>query len=433
MMTDRVLKASRKRWRKEYLYTPLMMIIVLLTMFGCNDDGGSDNDPPSHPVETVSWSKDISINDADEAQSVIQTEEGGYLIAGSSLVGNGNRDVLLVKLDKLGIVEWERTYGGIGSDTATCVLELPGTGYLIAGTTGLPDDRSEIYLLCVGPDGNVLWEKTYGGADDVIANSIALTSDNGCIIAGSSVINYTAVDDELGNSPVEDWNAYFLKIDNDGDLIWEQTITDERYTGEDEYGISARETSDGGYVLVGNSLNASTFGDMLLARTDANGTILWTNHFGESSSEELVYDVIETKDNGFILTGQFNSDFGAPGSGCLVLKTDADGTRMWSEVYNAASTSGAGVSIVESTDDSFVVTGYGYSYGTGSNDIYLVKFDTDGKMIWERFLGDGADERGSSVQATADGGYIIAGNVTDGKSSHILLLKTDENGEIGAE
>ncbi|MBI9088105.1 MAG: hypothetical protein JEZ12_02690 [Desulfobacterium sp.] len=428
-----VRKAKRPVCGGKQLFLLLILLVAVFAISGCNSGGDGDNDTPAPPAETISWSQKISINDVDEIQSVVQTEAGGYVTAGSSVLADDNRDVLVVKLDSLGAVVWSKNYGQKGSDTSSCVLEFPGTGYLIAGQTGLSDGTSDIYLLCIDSDGNVLWEKTYGGVYNDMANSIAHTSDNGFIVAGSTVSHYIPADAATGAKSSEDWDAYYFKIDNSGNVIWKQTITDERYTGEDEYGLSARETMDGDFILAGNSLNSSTFGDILLVRTDGNGTKKWTKTFGESYYEESVFDVVETQDYGFILTGLFNSSLGGANKGCLVLKTDSAGNQVWSKIYQAAITAGAGNAIVESKDKSFVVTGYAFSHGNSSNDIYLVKFDGAGNITWERFFGDMADEKGISVQVTSDGGYIVAGNSTDDGLGHIRLFKTDKNGEIAAK
>ena len=157
----------------------LFLIIILFSLLisGC----APKETPPSQPIV---WQKTFGGNSDDEALSIQQTQDGGYIVVGyTSSFGVGNWDIYVIKLDANGDNVWEKTYGGSGYDIAYSIQQTSDGGYIIAGKTG--DFYSgDVYIIKLDKDGNKMWEKTFGGSGDDGAYSIQQTSDGGYIVAG---------------------------------------------------------------------------------------------------------------------------------------------------------------------------------------------------------------------------------------------------------
>ncbi len=184
------------------------------------------------------WSKTYGGPNNDEAYSVVQTSDGGYALAGTT-VSNGNSNFLLVKIDFVGNMQWNKTYGG-GTQyvTASFVVQANDGGYALAGLTiSTGTARSDFWLIKTDKFGNQLWAKTYGGPYDDYVESLVQTSDGGYAMAGTT---YT------WSSGSE---ALLVKTDGSGNQLWNKT-----YGGEGWYYAQALvQTSDGGYALAGST------------------------------------------------------------------------------------------------------------------------------------------------------------------------------------
>lgn len=208
------------------------------------------------------------------------------------------------------------------------------------------------------------------------------------------------------------------------DTLWTRT-----YGGEhDDCAYSVRETSDGGFIVVGWT---RSFGvgnkDVYLLKIDANGDTLWTRTYGGVNDDEG-WSVQETSDGGYIVAGSTES-FGAGGSDIYLVKTDMNGDTIWT------STCGLlyyeyGYSVQETSDSGYIVTGRISSFSAGGFDVFLVKFDANGNLLWAKFLGGTGWDVGYSVKETSDGGYIVAGwTMRWGQTWDVYLLKTDGDGD----
>ena len=156
-------------------------------------------------------------------------------------------------------------------------------------------------------------------------------------------------------------------------------------------------------------------------KTDANGNEVWHNVFTiPGQVESQANDVKQTHDGGYILTGQYKTDFSPPESSIFLIKTDAQGNLVWNKTYDPSYVGGK--SVIETIDGYVVV-------GGGDGDIYLLKTDSNGNIIWSKNLDGSSSNSGSSVSSTADGGYIIVGDRTVSSiNSDIYLVKTDNAG-----
>jgi hypothetical protein len=191
---------------------------------------------------------------------------------------------------------------------------------------------------------------------------------------------------------------------------------------------SVRQTSDGGYILVGR-----TAGDVLLIKTDAKGNIQWAKTYGGKGSEGAS-SVRQTADGGYIVVGETNS-FGAGGSDIFLIKTDAKGNIQWAKTYGGKDDDFA-YSVQQTSDGGYIVAGYTASFGAGERNIFLIKTDAKGNIQWAKTYGetDILDSGIPSVQQTSDGGYILVSTTISfgAGGADIFLIKTDARGNIGS-
>jgi uncharacterized delta-60 repeat protein len=221
-------------------------------------------------------------------------------------------------------------------------------------------------------------------------------------------------------------DVFLIKTDESGNVQWAKT-----YGGTDgDYAYSVQQTSDGGYIIAGYTRSFGAGGsDILLIKTDANGNIIWAKTYGGTSGD-VAYSIQQTFDGGYILAG-YTASFGAGSWDIFLVKTDANGNIIWAKTYGGTSSDTA-YSVQQTSDGGYIIAGYTRSFGTGwDEDVILIKTDANGNLQWAKTYGGtwGAwSDYAHSVQQTSDGGYIVAGLTWS--FGGIFLIKTDANGNI---
>jgi hypothetical protein len=259
----------------------------------------------------LQWTKTIGGPYNDESQSLIQTSDGGYAIAGTTQsFGAGYPDVYVVKLDATGNLQWTRTIGGPAIEEGKSLIQTSDGGYAIAGyTTSFGAGSGDVYLVKLDATGNLQWTKTIGGPDGYQGTSLIQTSDGGYAIAGTT-----------GSFGPGEGDVYVVKLDANGNLQWTKTIGGP----ETENGHSLIQTSDGGYAIAGltNSFGAGGW-DVYVVKLNANGNLQWTKTIGGPETENG-HSLIQTSDGGYAIAGYIES-FGAGGLDVYVVKLDKNG------------------------------------------------------------------------------------------------------------
>ncbi len=381
---------------------------------------------PKPEIDTkskIKWQKAYGGPNGDIAYSVMPTDDGGYIVAGSTTsFGAGDLDVYVIKLNRLGDVTWSSSFGGSDFDVANIVIQTFDGGYLTAGRTrSFGAGSSDFYVLKLNPDGTLDWNRTYGQRGYDNAFDIEPLND-GYIISG-----YTH--SRLGPGDVNNVDSLIIKIDFDGNIIWSKAYgvgepgVDFPALTEDFY--SVRVTPDNGYIVGGWSSSNSAGGyDFFAMKLDKDGDFLWTKTYG-GPDDDYGRSLELTDDGGYIMTG-WTESFGAGVSNALIIKLDADGNELWSRTIGSTGRD-TGMEVKQSRDGNFMVAG---TFSGSGRDVLVAKLDTRGDVLWSKGFGGTAFDIGYSIKQTNDEGYVVAGSkMVRGRMSDFYVIKLDRDGD----
>ena len=347
--------------------------------------------------------------------AVRQTTDGGYIIAAANMSSNWRS--YLIRTNINGDLLWTKTFIWWPENGRDVQQTFDG-GFILLRNY-YPDSQIAP-LLKTDASGDTLWTMFYNfpneieGLVHVGGYSIQQTTDSGYIIAGLEGVKYYLAQFSQNS------NAFLMKTNPSGHVVWAKS-----YGGlKNDAVFSVQQTTDNGYIMTGYE---TSFGidsaDVYLVKTDAGGDTLWTRRYGGTRNESGT-NVKQTSDNGYIIVGSTNS-FGAGGNDIYLIKTDSNGNILWSKTYGGPGNDNAsGVQIT--SNGGFIISGSTMSFGT--NNIFLIETDNLGNIVWSKVFG-GANP--SSVEKTADGGYVITGQVINNADINVLLIKTDHAGNSG--
>jgi len=304
---------------------------------------------------SIEWQKTCGRDYSDEAHSIQQTNDGGYIVGGDIAIRGWN--IWVLKLSFNGSIEWQKSYSGSVINRARSIQQTNDGGYIVAGYTGENIYVLDIWILKLSSDGTIEWQKTYGGSQPEEASSIQQTNDGGYIVAGQT--------ESFGAGNVD---ILVLKFASDGTIEWQKT-----YGGsESEIAHSIQQTGDGGYIVAGetSSFGAGS-GDILVLKLASDGTIEWQKTYGGNESE-IARSIQQTSDGGYIVAGSGFYDF-------LVLKLSSDGTIEWQKTYGRGYSDEAH-SIQQTNDGGYIVAGVISSYGAGRRDFLILKLSSNGDI-----------------------------------------------------
>jgi len=315
----------------------------------------------------VQWQKTFGGKKDDVANSIQQTTDGGYIVAGwtGSFV-SGERDAYIFKLNSKGEVEWQKMFGGEGSDEAKSIQQTKDGGYIVAGWTNSFGSGwwEDIYILKLNSKGALEWQKTFGGEGSDEANSIQQTTDGGYIVAGWTV--------SLG-SGVKD--IYILKLNSKGNLEWQKTFGG-NYGNYDDEANSIQQTTDGGYIIAGWTYNPdSGRSDVYILKLNSKGQLEWQKTFG-GNYDDGANSIQQTTDGGYIVAG-WTYSFGSGEADVYILKLNSKGELEWEKTFRGKADDEA-KSIQQTADGGYIIAGSTYFLGSGEADVYILKLDSKG-------------------------------------------------------
>ena len=428
--------------KKRYLMNGKTVIILLSVSLVLVSITFTPRTPPprqSPPVSQpmVTFNQTYGGTDNDAAFDLVQTADGGFSLVGYtfSYGAGGGPDMWLVKTNASGNVIWNRTYGGSDWDWASSLVQTIDGGFALVGYTSSYGTVSpygegihDMWLVKTDANGVMIWNQTYGGNRRDEGTDVIQTLDGGFALMGFT---------HCARSDLWSDDMWLVKTNANGVMIWNRTYGS---TGNDQ-GHSVIQTLDGGFALVGST---SSFGaganDMWLVKTDANGNVIWHQTYGVTGDDEGKA-VIQTIDGGFALVGS-TSSFGAGANDMWLVKTDTNGNVTWHQTFGGTGSDEA-LDLVQTVDGGFALAGYTQSYGQGGRDMWLVKTDANGVMIWNQTYGGLESEIGRSVIQTVDGRLALVGYTssfgTEGiiqdmaeefKTSNMWLVIMNINGAI---
>ncbi|MFX1254288.1 MAG: hypothetical protein ACFFCZ_21940 [Promethearchaeota archaeon] len=304
------------------------------------------------------WNQTYGGGEDDEAYALLQTTDGGYILAGrTGSFGTGGYDYWLVKTDSHGIPQWDRTYGGAKNDSAWALIQTTDGGYALTGETDSYGARDlDWWLVKTDSQGILQWNRTYGGRDDDSAHALIQTPDGGYALGGWT------------GSFGAGWSDFWLvKTDRQGIPQWNRT-----YGGGDyDYARALIQTPDGGYALAGwtKSYGAGDY-DYWLVKTDSNGTIQWNQTYGGVRSN-YARALIQTPDGGYALVGT-TTPSGAGSIDSWLVKTDGNGIPQWDRRYGGVGYDSA-YALIQTPDGGYALGGWTTGYSAGDYDFWLVK------------------------------------------------------------
>lgn len=360
---------------------------------------------------------------SEEMEGMWVTSDGGFIVTGATnSYGEGKGDAWIVKLNASGGVEWQKVYGGDGTEYAIDAKHTAEGGYIVAGwTTSFGAGGADFWVLKLDPKGNVEWQRTYGGAGAEQAWSVDLTGDGGYVVAGGST--------SFGAGGADLW---VLKLDRSGDIDWQRTyggLKDDGGGGGayEEYVVRVLEEENGNYVVASNTLSFGAGGrDIWVLGLDSEGEILWQKAYGGVYGEYL-WSFQETE-GGYIIPGVSES-FSPDESGDLwVLELDRSGGIEWQRVYGVQGYWYDALSVGATSDGGSIVGGY---YEEERDwDLTLLRLDSRGNVLWHRAYEYSWDWP-NAIQELDEGGYVVAGVAWQndaGLAEDLLVMRLAEDG-----
>ncbi|QRA43672.1 T9SS type A sorting domain-containing protein [Chryseobacterium cucumeris] len=377
---------------------------------------------------SIEWQKALGGTHGESANAVQQTSDGGYIVAGHSMsndgdvTGNhGGGDYWIVKLNPAGGIQWQKTLGGSHVDDAQSIRQTTDGGYIIAGSSNSSDGdisgnhgNYDYWIVKLDSNGNMQWQKSLGGSSMDMAQSIQQTSEGGYIVAGSSSSNDGDVSGNHGGG-----DYWIVKLDINGNIQWQKSLGG----SSSEQVNSVQQTFDGGYIIAGTTV--STDGDITVSygnndfwvvKLDSGGNMQWQKTLG-NIGDNMGYYAQQTFDGGYIAVGTSfnpsNLESGLPDY--WVIKLSNNGTIEWDKYFGGSFHDNA-ITIRQTPEWDYIVAGWTASNNGqvtnhhGNLDYWVIKLDSSGNLKWEKTLGGPDFDYLTAVELTADNGYIVSGS-----------------------
>ena len=270
-------------------------------------------------------------------------------------------------------------------------------------------------IVCSTLNAQITFLKTYDFSFRDDAHRGVATSDGGAILVGGTCLLFNG--DQTDSSDV-----FAVRTDGEGNVLWSRTYG---FSDSASAGYDVTETQDGGFVIAGLATGVNYWNDGLLMKVDANGDVLWSHIYtGTYYRNDRLYGVQELPNGDLIATGYMCKP--TANNGAYLLRTNAQGEKLWSKSYDGFNSSGdVGATAMPTADGGFAMCGSTGSFGAQGGDMWMVKTDSSGTVEWTRTAGDQLADGGTDVVSAEDDGLLWVGN-TD---FCVLTVRTDLEGD----
>ncbi|QLH79062.1 hypothetical protein HZS55_17945 [Halosimplex rubrum] len=385
----------------------ILSLIDGTTIGACDDVLYPACDPTLPEADWVDFAGTFESERDASAQSLIRTTDGGFALVGRRLTGDGDIDASLLVTDGDGDVEFDRTYGGDETEVTYDVVETSDGGFAMAGLTeSYGDGSSSGWLVKTDGEGNVEFTEAYGDGRRDRAYGLVQTADGGFVLGGD-----TTPPDSL------DSDFWLVKTDEAGTEEFTRT-----YDGGTVEAMI--RTSDGGFALAGTTRSDDSFENSpRLLKTDEEGNEELSTVI-DSEGVDQANALAQTADGGFALAGSGVAE-GRAGE-CWLVKTDEAGNEEFTRSYGGEALDLAD-GVVQTDDGGFALAGLTESFDAEGSDIYFVRTDEAGEVTSERVYGSCGHDRARDLVRTADGGFALAGDVAGSeriRPTEMALVKT---------
>ncbi|MBX7142197.1 MAG: T9SS type A sorting domain-containing protein [Chitinophagales bacterium] len=379
---------------------------------------------------SVQWQKCYGGSSYDAISCVQKTVDGNFIIAATSesddgdVSGNhGGEDCWIFLIDSAGNLIWQQCYGGSKDDWASSIVQTNDGGFVIAGSSSSNDGDvtgnhglTDFWIFKIDGSGNLEWQKSLGGGFDDFAYSIQQTFDSGFIVIGAAG---SSSGDVVGNHGAFDY--WVVKLNSTGAIEWQKCLG-----GSDlDFGYNVRQTPDSGMIVGGYSISLDGdvtmnhgLTDSWIVRLDKTGNLVWEKSLG-GEDYDAATDIV-VLDDGYIITsiasslgGNVSGNHGGDGDYWIV-KLDESGNIVWQRCFGGSGSDKA-FSTIETSDGDFLVVGYSTSedgditINKGFSDGWLIRIDTAGNLIWQKSIGGSDFDYTVFLEQMSSESFIIAG------------------------
>ena len=380
----------------------------------------------------ILWQKSYGGSEEDVATSVALTSDGGYIIVGYSESNNGDvsnhhgstswDDYWVVKINATGNIEWQKSYGGSSIDMAYSIIQTQDGNYVIAGkSTSTNGDINnhhpgihsyyDYWVVKLNSVGNIIWEKSLGGEYGDEGFSIDEANDGSYIVTGLIQSSGGDVTGKQGSWQSSDF--WTVKLTSSGVIQWEKAMG---ASYGNSVAKSVKKTLDGGYIVAGytNSYSGDVstnygYNDCWIVKLNQYGNIQWKKVIGGSSSD-YAYSISTTNDGGYILTGKsFSSNRGFTNNGAedlFIIKLTSAGNIEWQKSYGG-SNEDVGNNVVQTQDGGYIVVGA--TEMSGVFKTWVLKVDNNGNLQWQKKMGGSQNDIFYEIKEVTCSEYIMVG------------------------
>lgn len=350
-------------------------------------------------IPTDTWARvyDYQIHDFG-ITAITRTTDSGFLLAAAGI----DETLRLIKTDRLGHEIWRSGSINEGVNHVALAAQSNDGNYILAAS-GI-DISNQHIVLKVDPFGEVIWRKNLEAA--ILLGGLYDSQSGQILVTGSGS------NDDM----------YLSSISEDGEMLWQKSYD----LGRPAIGTSIERTRDGGYVVVGAEGLDKPF-NVYVVKTDSSGAMLWQRTYSAINSKDIYHTVSEDAQGSLYVTG--SSDLNDSGhSNVLIAKLSSSGTLLWMREFGGGEFD-AGADILTIDANGCLVVGASRSFGAGDTNLYLLRVDTNGEMVWQRVFGGPESEHGHRILKGGDSGFILLGDTSsfgEREDALYLLRVTDE-------